>query len=358
MTASPRADQGGRAPVPVRAAGQGPAEPEPQARPKARRARRSARLGKVPLIDVDGDEPGAGADSRRPRVGFPVYYPRKLVPGSSFAEDAPRTYTIDGHRRQALPRLQDGRSSRASSASTTASRAPPGATRRSSTRRPRRARSAAASTCSSTTATACAWSAGRPSRRPTGSRTRCSRRVSAKEMLGVARSLSARQVISRRCQLPISSGHAREAADRRHRRGLGRPRHAPPASPSWATTSGAATSTRAKVEALRGGDVPIYEPGLEELVARNAERLHFELDVGAAAGARAAAVRVRRHAADLLGRRRPLARRGGDRGAARLVGARDRDEEHRAGRHRRERARAGSASWARASSATPRTPSS
>ena len=28
------------------------------------------------------------------RVGFPVYYPRKLVKGSSYAEDAPRTYTI------------------------------------------------------------------------------------------------------------------------------------------------------------------------------------------------------------------------------------------------------------------------
>jgi hypothetical protein len=29
-------------------------------------------------------------------VGFPVYYPRRLVKGSSFAEDAPRTYTITG----------------------------------------------------------------------------------------------------------------------------------------------------------------------------------------------------------------------------------------------------------------------
>jgi UDPglucose 6-dehydrogenase len=31
----------------------------------------------------------------------------------------------------------------------------------------------------------------------------------------------------------------------------------------------------AKVARLRAGEVPIYEPGLEELVARNAERLHF-----------------------------------------------------------------------------------
>ena len=34
-----------------------------------------------------------------------------------------------------------------------------------------------------------------------------------------------------------------------------------------------------KIESLRGGDVPIYEPDLADLVARNSERLHFELDV-------------------------------------------------------------------------------
>ena len=37
-----------------------------------------------------------------------------------------------------------------------------------------------------------------------------------------------------------------------------------------------------KIDALRRGDVPIYEPGLEELLARNASRLHFTLDVAEA----------------------------------------------------------------------------
>ena len=34
-----------------------------------------------------------------------------------------------------------------------------------------------------------------------------------------------------------------------------------------------------KIDSLRKGEVPIYEPDLAELVARNSERLHFELDV-------------------------------------------------------------------------------
>ncbi|MCZ7587393.1 MAG: hypothetical protein M5U27_00725 [Gaiella sp.] len=37
-----------------------------------------------------------------------------------------------------------------------------------------------------------------------------------------------------------------------------------------------------RIEALRRGEVPIFEPGLDELLARNRERLSFTLDVGEA----------------------------------------------------------------------------
>jgi len=35
-----------------------------------------------------------------------------------------------------------------------------------------------------------------------------------------------------------------------------------------------------KIDALKSGDVPIWEPGLTELVQRNRERLHFTTDMG------------------------------------------------------------------------------
>ena len=65
-------------------------------RKRSKAARRGGRgSGRVPLIGVTAAGK-AQAEIAKERVGFPVYYPQKLVPQSSFAEDAPRTYTITG----------------------------------------------------------------------------------------------------------------------------------------------------------------------------------------------------------------------------------------------------------------------
>ena len=128
----------------------------------------------------------------------------------------------------------------------------------------------------------------------------------------------------------------REAADRRHRGRAGSAWSPPPASPRSATRWSRWTSTPAKIEALRSAaPLPIHEPGLPELVERNRERLTFTTEMREVLDAAPAALLLRRHAADLLRRRRPLAGRGRGRRAPRGRRARAGDEEHRAGRHRR-----------------------
>ena len=106
------------------------------------------------------------------------------MPGSSFAEDAPRTYTIEGlggERYRAYKMVVfTGFIGEYYGVMGTSWRDPPilehalrGA------RDPR-----AASTCSSTTATACAWSAGRPTRGSYWISNTLLQTLSAKEMLG------------------------------------------------------------------------------------------------------------------------------------------------------------------------------
>ena len=78
----------------------------------------------------------------------------------------------------------------------------------------------------------------------------------------------------------------------------------------------------------------MHEPGLPELLEKNADRLHFTTDMGEIARGRRPALLLRRHPAHLLGRRRPLARGDRDRRARRLRRARAGHEEHGAGGHR------------------------
>ena len=100
-----------------------------------------------------------------------------------------------------------------------------------------------------------------------------------------------------------------------------------------------------KIDALRHGEVPIYEPGLEELIARNAERLRYTLDVrDALDGAEFVFVCV--DTPPVLGRRRSVPRMDGRRRAAGGHAGDDRHEVDRAGGHGRESS--GSAGRARA----------
>ena len=73
---------------------EGPLSEQRKRDPNARDGRRK-RKAKVNLIDFTTTSRGQGKLAK-PHVGFPVYYPRKLVLGSSYAEDTPRTYTING----------------------------------------------------------------------------------------------------------------------------------------------------------------------------------------------------------------------------------------------------------------------
>ena len=71
---------------------EGPLSRQRKRDPYARDGRRKRRA----RVNLDWYTTTSRAQGKlaKPHVGFPVYYPRKLVPGSSYAEDAPHTYTI------------------------------------------------------------------------------------------------------------------------------------------------------------------------------------------------------------------------------------------------------------------------
>jgi polyisoprenyl-teichoic acid--peptidoglycan teichoic acid transferase len=77
----------------------GPLSEQRKRGPFARDGRGKRRKSSVSLLDVSSTGKAQGKLAQ-PHVGFPVYYPRKLVPGSSFAQDVPRTYTIDAPHNQ------------------------------------------------------------------------------------------------------------------------------------------------------------------------------------------------------------------------------------------------------------------
>ena len=118
----------------------------------------------------------------------------------------------------------------------------------------------------------------------------------------------------------------------------------------------------AKIALLERGGIPIYEPGLEELVRRNVKerRLSFTTSYPEAiAGAEVVFIAVgtppgETGEADLT--LRPLRRRADRPGAHRLRGRRE--QEHRAGRERRPGRRGRSARRPPTPSTSSRTPSS
>ena len=199
-----------------------------------------------------------------PMVDFPVYYPTRLAPGSFIAHDTPRVRDRRA-RRGRLPRLQDGRRRprrhlRPRPARRVLRDLGHRLDRRADPRQPERDADdrRQATTCCSTTATGCAWSAGRPTRAPTGSTTRC-----------CSRSTRARCSRSRpRCASSTTSSVSAPWKRARSRRSAssgsaGSASSPPPASPSSAIRVVAIDidAGEDRGAALRRA-LPIHEPGL------------------------------------------------------------------------------------------------
>jgi len=63
-----------------------------------------------------------------------------------------------------------------------------------------------------------------------------------------------------------------------------------------------------RIERLQAGEVPIYEHGLDQVLERNADRIHFTLDVQGGGGRSGLPLRRGGHAADRVWRCRSAGR--------------------------------------------------
>ena len=282
-----------------------------RSRPRREEARPSARRRSPsrPCPPASSTSTPAGRERGHRRssgAGFPFYYPQ--------ARSHRRRTTSDGaarlHDRRARqappPGLPDGRRARIARRvlrhpghDLERPADPRRPARHGRARRPQAARS-------TTTARGCGWSPGRPPRRLLGLQHAAARpsttadgrhRRVARRASGVAARLLASPRFMSTEREPIGViGTGTWASSRRLD------------SPSWATRSGASTSTPRRSSGLRAGEIPIWEPGLEELVAKHRERLHFSTDIDdALEHARLLFVAVG-DAADVFRRRRPVGR--------------------------------------------------
>ena len=106
-------------------------------------------------------------------------------------------------------------------------------------------------------------------------------RLSNETMIAIAKGLRPLAKVSRSATYPaaaMSESAQRSPSSARGTSGSSRAR----ASPSSGTASTIRDVIPERIDALRRGEVPIYEPGLGELLERNAERLGFTTDVGEA----------------------------------------------------------------------------
>ena len=239
-----------------------------------------------PSVTRDFDDVVPLLREARKKVAFPLLVPTLRDAGSSLDSEVPlRAYRMKGT-------TPCGSSTEPASGATGGSRRPPGRTRPCSRARASSAGSAAARTGSTTRRRSCTWSRSRKRGRVLG--------------------------------LEHAAERAHERDDARDRQGPATARGGRMSEPlgvlgaGWVGLVTAACFAELghdvivrdvipeRIAELKAGRVPIHEPGLAELLEPNRNRAALHARCRRAVRARADRVRLRGHAADVLGRRRPL----------------------------------------------------